>query len=226
MTILAGEDRRFIPVPLRGRPYSGRVNQPERHHRPVRRADVEPLLDAVAAQEPDARSEVAAATAAAVITQGRSDPDRSFIDLADRVGIDTLAALWRGEKPSSLPGALWALYLLRTWSRTNAEEVSRLWSAGRGYAPAEEVVAGVSDAAGPEAVSTLADAVLSGAYKGDFAVALERAAAFFRVIAEGRRESAAMSGDESAQLMLADRNDEVARGLAQAAQAWRSNTLI
>ena len=116
------------------------------------------------------------------------DPSQ-FLTLADRIGLETLAELWRGSAPGSLPGSLWALYLLRTWCRDNADEVARLWRAGRPYAPADEVVAGVADDADPAAMVALADAVLAGAYRGDFAVALERAAAFFRVVATGRRES-------------------------------------
>ena len=88
-------------------------------------------------------------TAAAVITHGRAAGAEGLVDLADRVGLDTLAELWRTEQPSSLAGALWALYLLRRWTQTNGDEVTRLWRAGRPYAPADEVVAGVADAADP-----------------------------------------------------------------------------
>ena len=81
--------------------------------------------------DPFARAELAAATAAAVISHGRSAGSESLVDLADRVGLDTLAELWRTEQPSSLPGALWALYLLRRWCQSNGAEVTRLWRAGR-----------------------------------------------------------------------------------------------
>jgi hypothetical protein len=201
------------------------VTDPERPHRPVRRADLEALADSVAEVEPFARAELAAATAAAVITHGRTAEAGSLVDLADRVGLDTLAELWRDEEPSSLPGALWALYLLRRWCQGNGEEVTRLWRAGRPYAPADEVVAGVSDAADPEAIAALADAVLSGAYSGDFAVALERAAAFFRVIAAGRRDIAAPDAQGDRERALAERNTDVARGLSRAAERWRAHPL-
>ena len=174
--------------------------------------------------EPFAREELAAATAAAVITHGRSGGG-SMVDLADRVGLDTLAELWRTEQPSSLPGALWALYLLRRWCQSNGDEVTRLWRAGRPYAPADEVVAGVSDDADPAAMAQLADAVLRGAYHGDFDVALERAAAFFRVIASGRRETSGPDAQGDRERQLADRNDEVADGLALAAHRWRESPL-
>jgi hypothetical protein len=208
--------------------YSGLVTGSERPHRPVRRADLADLADlagAIDAVEPFARAELAAATAAAVITHGRSTASNSLVDLADRVGLDTLAELWRDEQPSSLPGALWALYLLRRWCQSNGDDVTRLWRAGRPYAPADEVVAGVSDDADPAAIETLADAVLTGAYAGDFAVALERAAAFFRVVAVGRRESAPEGAEGDRDRRLAEKNTQVAAGLTLAAQRWRANPL-
>lgn len=164
-------------------------------------------------------------TAAAVITHGRASGAEGLVDLADRVGLDTLAELWRTEQPSSLAGALWALYLLRRWTQTNGDEVTRLWRAGRPYAPADEVVAGVADAADPAAMAELADAVLRGAYHGDFDVALERAAAFFRVIATGRRDTAEAGPEGERDRRLADRNDETADGLALAALRWREDPL-
>jgi hypothetical protein len=204
--------------------YPGSVPPADRPHRPIRRPDLAALAGSLEF-EPFARAELAAATAAAVITHGRSAGSESLVDLADRVGLDTLAELWRHEQPSSLPGALWALYLLRRWCHSNGEEVTRLWRAGRPYAPADEVVAGVSETADPEAIEALADAVLSGAYLGDFDVALERAAAFFRVIAAGRRESAAPGAEGERERRLAERNDEVADGLTLAALNWRESPL-
>jgi hypothetical protein len=205
--------------------YPGRVASENRPHRPVRRADLSALAGAAGELQPFARAELAAATAAAVITHGRSSTSPSMVDLADRVGLDTLAELWRTEEPSSLPGALWAMYLLRRWCQTNGDELTRLWRAGGPYAPADEVVAGVNDIADPAAMQQLADAVLRGAYHGDFDVALERAAAFFRVIASGRRQMAGTDEAGDRDRELADRNDEVADGLALAAMRWRENPL-
>ena len=174
------------------------------------------------------RAELAAATAAAVLSAGRdetvADAGR-FVSLADEIGLDTLAELWRDEEPHTLPGALFAVYLMRTWCRSDAVGVARLWQAGRGYAPADEVVAGVSDDADPPAMATLADAVLAGAYRGDFAVALERAAAFFRVIAEGRRALATDGPDGDADRERAARNERAADGLTFAALRWRAGEL-
>jgi hypothetical protein len=177
------------------------------------------MIDAAGGATPESRAEVAAATAAVVVRAGRSpgDGDR-FVALADQVGLETLAALWRDADPVSLPGALWTLYVLRQWCQTSGAEVTRLWRAGEPLAPAEAAVAGVADFADAPAVQRLADAVLAGIYQGDLAVALERAAAFFRVVAAGRR---ALDEDER----LALRNDRAAAALSAAAAHWRAGTL-
>ena len=83
----------------------------------------------------------------------------------------------------------------------------------------------MADDGDPVAVSTLADAVLAGAYTGDFAVALERAAAFFRVIATGRRQLARDGAGGCADRARADRNERAADGLAVAARRWREGRL-
>ena len=191
-------------------------------------ADLSALLDDVEAGEPYSRRDLATATAAAVVSAGRG-PDAGsaerFVTLADQIGLDTLTELWRTSEQGSLPRSLWAVYLLRSWCRSDAEQVARLWRAGRAYAPADEVVAGVADDADPGAVEALADAVLDGAYRGDLAVAFERAAAFFRVIAVGRRELAAEGSAGQEDRSRADRNEVAADGLAVAALRWRAGEL-
>ena len=191
-------------------------------------ADVEALAAAVQAGEPLARIELAHATAAALVDAGRGEggpgTDR-LVDLAETVGLDTLSELWRDAPADSLPGALWALYLLRTWTERQGEALARMYRAGRAYAPVDEVVAGVADDADPAAVRALAEAVLTGAYQGDFAVALERAASFFRVVATGRRELGGSADGGAAEAELADRNERCAEALQRAAAAWRAGTL-
>jgi hypothetical protein len=86
-------------------------------------------------------------------------------------------------------------------------------------------VAGVPAYADVNEVQAVADAVLGGAYTGDFAVALERAAALFRVLAGGRRQRAENTADAPGELDRARRNDGVADALAAAARQWRAGTL-
>jgi len=211
------------------------VTQPDpRPRRPAHYADLTELIDAAGGSTPQSRAEVASATAAMLVQAGRElGADDRFIDLADRVGLETLAELWREAEPVSLPGALWALYLLRQWCRSSADEVVRLWRAGEPVAAADAVVAGVAPLADVDSLAQVADDVLTGAYRGDFAVALERAAALFRVLAAGRRELAGSraglgpepSAPDPAAVTLAERNERAAADLAASARRWRAGTL-
>jgi hypothetical protein len=213
-------------------------HRPDRPHRPAPYADLTGFIDAAGGVAPSSRAEVAAATAAVLVQAGRavagSDPAgpdadsiARFVELVDRVGIDTLGALWRDSDPVSLPGALWALYLLRQWCQANPDQVSMLWRSGAPLAAADAAVAGVADPGDPDAVRAGADAILGRVYRGDVAVALERAAAMFRVLAAGRRDHAESldpqaRGDE---LARAERNHRAGDDLTAAARRWRDGTL-
>lgn len=196
-------------------------------------ADIERLSAQASRGEPLARLELAHATAAALVEAGRaSDGARTcqLVALADTVGLDTLAELWQDADENTLPGVLWVLYLLRSWCQVQGEAVSRFYRAGRALAPVDEVVAGVSDDADPPATLRFADAILAGAYRGDFAVALERAAAFFRIVAMGRREVDSGDGDPGspsgqAANEMAERNERCADALGRAARSWRAGRL-
>jgi hypothetical protein len=190
-----------------------------RPHRPARYADLTGFIDAAGGVAPHSHAEMAAATAAAVLQAGRAPGDGArFVGLADRVGLETLAELWRDADPVSLPGALWALYLMRQWCRTAPDEVVRYWRAGQHVAQPDAAVAGLGEFADVAAVQDMADAILRGVYQGEFDVALERAAAFFRVVAQGRRE---VGGTND----LAERNDRAATALRRAAAQWRLGQL-
>lgn len=153
------------------------------------------MLDPVAADalpgdlDPALRSEIAHTTAQALVHQGRATEDadvvRRLVALVETEGLDVVAALWSDSPAETLPGALWRLYVLREWVRRDPATVSERYRLGVGAAPVHEVVAGVADSARPEDVRRVADAVLSGVYTGDLAVALERAASFCQVLAAG-----------------------------------------
>jgi hypothetical protein len=115
---------------------------------------------------------------------------------------------------------------MREWCRTRGEDVTRLWRAGEPYAAVDAVVAGVGEYGDPEALARLANVVLAGAYAGDFGVALERAAAFFRVVAAGRRQIPDLDSSSALdEAQLADRNERTAADLSAAARSWRAGTL-
>lgn len=200
--------------------------------RPRRPALTGGLPDMPGDPDPADRIALAHATAAAVIRAGRAadaDPDTTdrLVHLADRIGLDELAELWRQSGPGTLPGTLWSLYLLRSWVHRNGEEVSRLFSAGHRIAEVSSAVAGLRQPPGPREVAELGDAILTRAFDGDFAVALERAAAFCRVVATGRAHVAddALDDEGDRQTRLAGGNLRMAEELEHAANLWRRDEL-
>jgi hypothetical protein len=160
-----------------------------RHHRPMlpgaRR--FEALADDV---DPAARSEAADRCATLLVRGAHDTADEAVVarvvHLADTEGLDTLADLWAGSAADSLAGALWRLYLLRSWVYADPAGAAREFDAGRRHTPVHEVVAGVVDPPGPVEVRRVTDQVLRGVVQGDFADTLFRAAAFARVVAAGR----------------------------------------
>lgn len=183
--------------------------------------------------DPADRVAVAHATAAAVLRVGRGegdDPERTrrLVGLADDIGLDEIADLWRDAGPETLPGTLWSLYLLRTWVHRDGVDAARLFHAGQRVAEVANAVAGVADPPGPREVAALGDAVLTSAFDGDFAVALERAAAFCRVVAAGRAHLADDTADDQEglrQTRLAQGNLRMAEELERSALLWRNGQL-
>jgi hypothetical protein len=133
---------------------------------------------------------VAHETARALLARARRSEDPEVVErlvrYTDEHGIDALAELWARSTAQSLPGALWRIYLVRAMIRQDAAEVALLY--GRGaevLRTIDPVVAGAPTPAGPREVTELADRILRGVFEGDFAIALDRAAAFCRVVAAG-----------------------------------------
>ena len=144
--------------------------------------------------DPARVTEVAHETAAAIVRTGRAahDPELTskLVELVDDLGLSTLAELWADRPARSLPGALWRLYVLREWVRRDPVGASADYAAGIQYADVPHVVAGVADPPGPVEIQELADAILTGVFEGDLAIALQRASSFCRVVAAGRAQRA------------------------------------
>lgn len=203
-----------------------------REHRPLLYADLTRLIDAAGGEAPTSPAQTAAATARAVLDAARACADQAqrtrFVTLADRVGLDTLSALWRDSEPASLPRVLWALFVLRQWCHGSGAEVARLWRAGEPIAAVDAVIAGTPQYADAGAIEDVADSVLTGICCSDIAVALERASSLFRVIAAGRRElgeASPVSAAGADQWALAERNEQTARELTRAARRCRCGAL-
>ncbi len=205
------------------------TSSPRRYHRPtlLGPAAMDTRPDALGARE---RQEAAHSTARLLVLGARESEDpetfRRLLSLTEDHGLELLAELWADAPADSLPGALWRLYALRDWVHRDPIAASREFHDGRRSAPVHEVVAGVADPPGPEQVREMADAVLRGVYTGDFAVALERAAAFARIVAVGRAHQADRTErDEHDPTRSAGRLVRTAEQLEAAARDWRSGHL-
>lgn len=139
--------------------------------------------------DPADRGLIAHETASALVAQARESQDPELVSrlvrLVDEEGIDTVAMMWSKAGEHTLPGALWRLYMIREWVKHDADAVARSYHHGVHAAHVRHAIAGVEDPPGPDEVRRLADAILSGVFAGDLAVALERAGAFCRVVATG-----------------------------------------
>lgn len=184
---------------------------------------------------PEETSEAAHHSAAAVVGAGRAAGDPAvtarLVGLVEELGLDTVAELWAGRPARSLPGALWRLYVLREWVRRSPGQASLEYAAGVRFAAVDRVIAGAAEPPGPEELRALTDQILTGVYQNDLAVALERAAAFARIVATGRADLAG-DGDATTDGGRADRLTEsghallsMAADLTACARLWRQGTL-
>ena len=185
--------------------------------------------------DPASISRVAHETAQALLARVRSDPDPAIVErliaYTDEHGIDTVAELWSRATPRSLPGALWRIYLVRLLIRQDPDGTSFLYQRGVDVAVTiDPVVAGASIPTGPAEIMVVADEILRGVFTGDFAVALDRAAAFCRVTATGCTSVAddldATEPARSSELTTrALRFSTTAQDFASCARLWRHHSL-
>jgi hypothetical protein len=172
-------------------------NEPSGRDNPRRPAFFSPAaMESQGGTVPDPAqvTEIAHETAAVLVGTGRSADDPALTErlvaLVDELGLSTVAELWADRPARSLPGALWRLYALREWVRRNPEEASADYAAGIRFTDVNHVVAGVAEPPGPAELQELTDAVLRGVFDGELDLALQRAAAFCRVVAAGRADRA------------------------------------
>lgn len=144
----------------------------------------------LASEDPAVRSEAGMRVATLLVRGTHESDDRELVErvlsLTDEHGLDLVAELWAHSPAESLPGALWRLYVLRTWVRREPSRAAREFAAGKRFSPVDEVVAGVVDPPGPDEVAELVDNVIRGIVTGDLSDVLDRAAAFARLVGVGR----------------------------------------
>lgn len=185
--------------------------------------------------DPAEVTEAAHETAAVLVGAGRAADDPALTErlvaLVDELGLSTVAELWADRPARSLPGALWRLYALREWVQRSPEEASADYSEGIRFTDVNHVVAGVAEPPGPAELRELTDTILRGVFDGDLALALQRAAAFCRVVAAGRAERAHTTDvqDREAagrQTRRAASMLGTADALESCARLWRAGELI
>jgi hypothetical protein len=205
-----------------------------RHHKPKLFApvDFEPFAGGA---DPARVSEAAHLAAQALVRRGRESDDpevtRRLVRLADKEGLEAIAEMWAESPAQTLPGALWRLYALRAATVQNSERMAAFFASGRRVAQVEHAVAGVAEPPGVEEVRAMADSILSGAFDGDFDVALERLAAYCRVVALGQAHHAdAAEASDASHASRMTRSSKrligTAEDLEAAAAAWRRGELV
>ena len=155
--------------------------------------------------DPADASAIAHATASALLSRGQSTRDtkvrEELVRFSDEYGLDTLAELWSQAHPLTLPGALWRLFLVRAVVQHYAEDASRLFQRGIDDLPTiDAVVAGAPDPVSAEDFSKVLDDILRGAFEGDLAHALDRAAAVATAVSAGAISLALADADEASYL--------------------------
>lgn len=186
------------------------MSEPTKPRRPSLQQPIS--LEALAERsDPIGQLHAAHETAAVLLRTGQAADDPGTVDrlvaIVDEVGLPTLAELWAPRPATSMPGALYRLYLLHEWVTTEADAVAAEFAAGL-------ATGSVTAPTTPEQVKQDADEILRGAFTGDFADALDRAASFCLVVAAGRTDA-----DRAVRLTA------LASEFSTCAGLWRSNDL-
>lgn len=160
---------------------------------------------------PEETTRAAHTSARLILDRGRASTDPSvtkrLVRFTDEFGLEAVAQLWAQAAPITLPGSLWRIYALRGVIRKNPALISHYYQRGMHSNYAAYVLAGVPSPPNAEEICTTVDTILAGAFTGEFDIALERFAAFCRVLSLGQDDVAL--GLRHGQLkMQADARDE------------------
>lgn len=215
-----------------GRGASSSASGLVRPHRP-RLSEPDELAHFAGGEDPQEVAAAASRLAHALVAGGRAEEDPEVVErlvgLVRELGVETLAELWADAPPVSLAGALWRLYALQEATARDGERWAAWYRAGH-EAHAWRAVAGAVEPPGPDELRRLTDTILTGAYRAELDVALERAAAYARVVALGQTHHAdaleASDPDHAARLTgRAGRMVATAEALEASARSWRDGSL-
>lgn len=147
-----------------------------------------------------------------------SDPEvvRRVVSLAADDGLTDLATLWSASPATTLPGALWRMYVLHTWVRRSGDEVARRYRAGSRTVPGLRYLTGFAEPPEVSQVQETMDDILRGAFTGDLGLALRRAGAVATLLAHGTAHMADEDPDDErtrqAERLLRTGEDLIAAG--------------
>lgn len=171
-------------------------NSSPRPHRPVKFTP-DKFTHYVGGEDPAALHEAAYRSAHAILHRGRANSDpfitERLVEFTDVFGLETIAQMWAHSPAISLPGALWRIYALRDTLQKNAHQISLYYERGMNTDWAARVVSGVADPPTELEIITTTDEILTGAFRGEFDIALERFAAFCKVLAAGEEVTAQLT---------------------------------
>lgn len=152
-----------------------------------------------------------------------------LVDLVDDVGMDVIAELWADAPAISLGGALWRLYALQQAVRADGDQWAAWYRAGYD-AQVARAIAGAVEPPNAQDLQNLVEQILTGVYSGDFGVALDRAAAYGRVVSLGMAHHAdqletTRPDAADALVQRAHRLLRTAEELDASAASWRAGGL-
>jgi len=185
--------------------------------------------------DPARRDELGHLTAQIILNETRATGDQRMVQrllaLVEEQGIDEVAELWSRAEPDTLPGTLWRLYALQQTTRGDGEQAAHWYQLGLPTAQVAGAVAGVVEPPTPEHLSQVIDDVLSGFFTGDLAIALERAAAYSRVLVTGIAFDADTREVDDSELgvsmtKVAANLQQLASQFEHSARLWRLGELV
>lgn len=163
--------------------------RPTQHHKPIK-FNNHFFESRTGGEDPAQLNEAAYLSAHTILHRGRTNTDpkitERLVRFTDEYGLETIASMWAQAPAISLPGALWRIYALRDTLTKNGAPLAHYYELGMESDWASRVVSGLADPPTETEVVRTVNEILSGAFTGEFDIALERFAAFCRVVAAGQ----------------------------------------